>query len=96
MEELPPALAPYSDSCLCHELLLRGVLAYTWRRVLDAHCGPGVHMCPAAAIIAPELAAGRLEQLLRADLWKGLELDLLTWQPLPKACLLSDSDWGVL
>ena len=44
--------------------------------MLQAHFGDGVHVCPAAGLNAPELAAGWLFELVDA-IWQMVEEDIL-------------------
>ena len=61
---------------------------------LEEHYGPGVHVCPLAGKLLPELIAGELEQAFE-DICSEQEADL---HILPAVGLrpLTDAEWGTL
>ena len=51
---------------------------------MEFHYGEDVHACPTAGTMAPEIEAGKLEEVSE-ELWRDLEAGWLALQPSPKA-----------
>ena len=95
LERVPPALAAFGECCPCHEALVRDMTEYKRRMFFERIFGPGIHCCPCAGMVAPELIAGRLD-LEKEKAFRDLCAELQTLQPLPKGAMPTDSEWQII
>lgn len=77
-------LASWGEGCICHEAFYvgnRGVhdfsSQYRRNKLLTHHFGKGISVCPMAGKKAPEMAAGRLYEVL-AILWRVLDKEVFS------------------
>eukprot|EP00969_Alexandrium_andersonii_P242534 10712397-Alexandrium_andersonii.AAC.1 len=55
LEQVPPQLAGYAEACPCHEPMIRGLREHDRGRVMSAQYSQGIHSCPCAGMMGPEL-----------------------------------------
>ena len=75
LESIPPQLAAWGETCVCHEPLARCLSEHLRCRLMELHYGPGIHTCPCAGMRAPELSTGKLEEVVSGS-FQSLQGDL--------------------
>ena len=74
---------------------MRGMSPYRRAKLMALHYGAGVTACPAAGVMAPELTAGKLDEVAEAA-WADMEARLPTLEALPSASPSDAEAWGIL
>ena len=95
LEAVPPELASWGESCPCHEPLVRSLSEYKRRLFMERVYGIGVRACPCAGMLAPELAAGKLDEVFDTA-FRDLHSQIYTIAPLPKASPMAEAEWNTL
>ena len=95
LDSVPPMLSSWAESCVCHEPLVAGLSQHSHDALMQLHYGQGVRPCPMAGMLAPELIAGRLDDI-QTTAWSNTEAELHTLPLLPKAHQLTPADWEIV
>eukprot|EP00959_Pyramimonas_sp_CCMP1952_P460744 9480400-Pyramimonas_sp.AAC.1 len=75
VERVTSELSSWSSGCACHEHIRRYISKHTWKIFSERHSGRRWRTCPLSGCRAPELAAGKLRDVMEV-LWGDIEVDL--------------------